>query len=237
MSAEGHDRHQDDIGAYLLHALEPDESERFEAHLATCPDCRDEVDRLRVAADALPRSVEPFTPPDSLKRSLMEAVAGEAPAGRTARVPLAERLGLARLFTLRPGLAVGAAAALLVVGGLVGFGVERLGSNGSSQRTLTAAVDNSRVPGASAKLVIRDGSAQLQVGGLPSPGRGDIYEVWLQRGQRVERTSLFSVAADGSGAAAIPDSLQGVDRVLVTRERGPFGALAPTTDPILSVKT
>ena len=62
------DVHHDDVGAYLLGALEPAEQAAFEGHLATCPECRDEVEQLRLAVDALPRSVEPFAPPPSLKR-------------------------------------------------------------------------------------------------------------------------------------------------------------------------
>ena len=89
-----HERHQEDVGAYLLGALEPAEQAAFEGHLAGCPECRAEVEQLRVAADALPRSVEPFAPPPSLKRSLMEAVREDAAAQRAReRRPLA-RLGL-----------------------------------------------------------------------------------------------------------------------------------------------
>ena len=44
MSVEQHDRFQEDIGAYLLGALEPAEQASFEGHLATCPECRAEVE-------------------------------------------------------------------------------------------------------------------------------------------------------------------------------------------------
>ena len=44
-------------GAYVLGALPEDEREAFEAHLASCPACRAEVDELRRAADALPLAV------------------------------------------------------------------------------------------------------------------------------------------------------------------------------------
>src|SRR3954471_4778768 len=101
-----HDRLQDDAGAYVLGALEPAEQAAFEGHLATCPECRDEVEQLRLAVDALPRSVEPFAPPASLKRSLMEAVREDV---KPARRPLLERL---RVPNLRPQLAVGAALLL-----------------------------------------------------------------------------------------------------------------------------
>ena len=42
------------VAAYLLGALPDDERSGFEAHLAGCNVCADEVATLRVAADALP---------------------------------------------------------------------------------------------------------------------------------------------------------------------------------------
>ena len=77
MSTSEHARYADDCGAYLLGALGEHERQAFEAHLAVCAECRQEVDNLRPAADALPRSVTPLSPPPGLKRSLMEVVERE----------------------------------------------------------------------------------------------------------------------------------------------------------------
>ncbi len=63
-----------------------------------------------------------------------------------------------------------------------------------------------------------------------------VYEVWLKRGNSVVPQSLFEVSSDGSGTAGIPDGLDGVDAVLVTRERA-GGTRAPTGDPLLTVRT
>ena len=71
----------------------------FERHLRGCDDCRDEVERLRPAADALPRSVEQVEPPPSLKRSLMEVVEREARARRRGAEP---RAGGSRPALVRP---------------------------------------------------------------------------------------------------------------------------------------
>ena len=67
MTRVDHTSFSDDVGAYLLGALTDLEREAFERHLAECAECRDEVERLRPAADALPRSVEQMEPPPSLK--------------------------------------------------------------------------------------------------------------------------------------------------------------------------
>ena len=227
MNAE-HDRFQDDVGAYLLGALEPAEQAAFEGHLAGCPECRAEVERLRVAAEALPRSVEPFPPPPSLKRSLMEAVKEDA---RPHREPF-----LARLFAgIRPQFALAGAAVLVIVAVLVA--TQLSGGNGGNQ-VVTAVVDRSRVPDATATVTVpkdRTGPAQLRVTGMPRPKPGQVYEIWLKRGDQVQPGPLFNTDSNGNGAGAIPDDLQGVDAVLVTREHT-GGAKKPSEAPIISAR-
>ena len=225
MSAE-HDRYQEDVGAYLLGALEPAEQAAFEGHLAGCPECRAEVEQLRAAADALPRSVEPFAPPPSLKRSLMAAVNEDA---RPHREPL-----LARLFSgIRPQFVLAGAAVLLIVAVLVGTELGGSGDNG--QRVVTAVVDRSRVPDATATLTLDNGSGQLRVTGMPRPRPGQVYEIWLKRGDQVQPGPLFNTDKSGNGAGAIPADLGGVDAILVTREHT-GGAKKPSEAPIISAR-
>ena len=227
MSVE-HERHQEDAGAYLLGALEPAEQASFEGHLAGCPECRAEVEQLRVAADALPRSVEPFPPPPSLKRSLMEAVREDA---RPAREPF-----LSRLFAgIRPQFALAGAAALLIVAIVVGT---QLSGGDGGQRVVTAVIDRSRVPAATATVTVpkdRGGPAQLRVTGMPAPKAGQVYEIWLKRGDQLQPGPLFNTDRSGNGAGAIPDDLQGVSAVLVTREHV-GGAKMPSEAPIISAR-
>src|SRR2546421_586661 len=86
MAATGHERYSEDLGAYLLGALPDLEAEALERHAMHCDACRDELERLRPAADALPHSVEQHEPPPSLKRSLMAAVESDVrAAGRASR--------------------------------------------------------------------------------------------------------------------------------------------------------
>ena len=69
---------RDDAGSYVLHALPDDEHERFEAHLATCADCRREVADLQVAADTLPLAAVQVGPPPELRERIMTIVRSEA---------------------------------------------------------------------------------------------------------------------------------------------------------------
>ncbi|MDP9384766.1 MAG: zf-HC2 domain-containing protein, partial [Actinomycetota bacterium] len=77
-TAPDHDRWADDLGAYLLEALPDGERQGFEAHLEACERCREELAELSVAADALPASVEQFSPPPELRDRIMAVVNAEA---------------------------------------------------------------------------------------------------------------------------------------------------------------
>jgi anti-sigma-K factor RskA len=237
MTDRDHTSYREEIGAYLLGALTDLERQAFERHMSTCAECRDEVESLRPAADALPRSVEQVEPPPSLKTSLMEVVEreareaeGESAAAPTRRrQPLRERL---RLPSLRPALVVGGIA--LALGLAAGFGVAQLGDEGS--RTVAATVDETSIPMASGSLQVEgdgENGAILRVTGMPRLDDG-VYQAWVQRGGTVVPQPTFEVGEDGGGAVAVPEDLSGAEAVLVTREpRG--GSETPSEQPIMSV--
>ncbi|WP_159449609.1 anti-sigma factor domain-containing protein [Demequina sp. NBRC 110057] len=58
---------------YVVDALEPAERDAFEAHLATCADCREEVASLALATEELAAS-HAVTPPPSLRAAVMAEV-------------------------------------------------------------------------------------------------------------------------------------------------------------------
>lgn len=225
----GHEEQVENVGAYALGAMPELEAQVFERHLMSCTACQEELQRLNQAAAALPRSVTPYPAPDSVKQSLMATVRAEATAAEPSRAREPRfRFSWPRL---RPVFA-GAAAALLIA--LAAYGLTR---DVDSSRTVTAQVDDARVPEGSASLSIPDGGegAVLSVEGLPDPGPGRIYQVWVQRGDEVVPVSIFSVDTAGGGAAAVPGSLDDATAVMVTREkRG--GAAAPTEEPLLSAE-
>lgn len=235
MTARDHTAYRDEIGAYLLGALTDLELQAFEHHMEGCAQCRDEVERLRPAAEALPRSVEPVEPPRSLRTSLMDVVAKEArerPAARAPRRSLRERL-LPRGL-LRPALVGGA----LAVGLLAGFGVAQLGGDGAEEvRTFAATVDDQRLPTASGNVKLEgdgENGAILRLQGMPSLGGRRVYQAWVQRDGTFVPQPTFEVGQNGGGAVALPEDLSDAQAVLVTREpRG--GSRAPSEQPLLSV--
>ncbi len=260
MTARDHERLRDDVGAYLLGALDETELTAFEAHLGHCHVCREDVERLRVAAEALPRSVEQFEPPASLKRSLMETVQAEAaeraadagarapksaadapasdPGGaagrRDARRPLRERL--AGALTARPRAAFTAAALVLALALAGGFGLAQLVDQGQEARTLAAKVDQRRVPGGQAQLRVEgDGGGILRVERFRQLRPGRTYQAWTESGGQIRPAPTFEVGSDGRGAVALPTDLEDVQNVYISREpRG--GSTAPSEVPIVQVE-
>lgn len=244
MSVERHEIHEQSAGAYVLGALDPGETANFERHLEECHLCRDEVERLRPAVDALPRSVPPVAPPPGLKAALMAEVEadlrrrGEAPARPSALARLRRRLAATGdgLAGMRPAVAWVSAAFVLAVGGLAGFGVTQLTSD-SGGRTLAATVNEREIASGSGSLLVPDGldeGAILRVHGMPTLDPRSTYQVWLSRDGETISQGLFNVTEDGSGAAAVPGDLEDADAVMVTREAA-GGARAPSEEPILTV--
>jgi anti-sigma-K factor RskA len=226
-----HDRYEQDLGAYVLGALEDDEARAFERHLDECTHCRAEEDRLRLAADALPRSVMQVAPPPSLKESLMAEVYAEAPRERRRLRDLLPDLG-----GIRPQLAWVSASFLLAVGIACGWGITQL-ADSDDTRVISAQVDERRVPFASASLVVPEDAgsgAILRLNGMPSLPTNRVYQVWVQRGRELTPGTLFSVGEDGTASAAVR-SLDDADAVMVTREAA-GGARAPSEKPILQVR-
>ena len=236
MPAPDHDNWADSSAAYLLGALDDAEHAAFEAHLDDCPDCRDEIARLRVATDALPASTLQLAPPPELKDRIMAIVNAEAELLRAAgpeadRVPVAPRER--RRFAWwppRPALALAATLLMLAIG--VGAGV--LGSGGFAGETRTVAAEVT-VDDASAELIVRDEDhSTLVTRGLPETSPGRVYQVWIKRPDRDPEPTdaLFTVHKDGSASVDVPQSLEGVEAVMVTSEPN-GGSDVPTRDPIV----
>jgi hypothetical protein len=226
MTGPRHEYFRDDTAAYLLGALEDAERAAFELHMGECGECRHEVETLRAAADALPRSVDQLAPPPSLRAALMDEVDGAARPERRRRPALAG--------WLRPALV----AATLLLGLVAGWGVAELGGDEDDARTIAAQVDGGRLPTASARLRVEgDGrrGAVLTADGLPDLGGRRVYQAWVQRGERLEPQPTFVADRAGTASVALPADLGGASAVLVTRERR-GGARTPGEQPVMRVE-
>lgn len=212
-----------DAAAYALGALEAAEAEAFRRHMAECVVCRDEVEAFRHTVDLLPLAAAQQSVPRGLKRRVMHAVRhdGDAPPARAT----------SRRLTLRPVIA--GAAALLVVAAIA-IGVALGTSSPAGRHTISAQVIG---PGSARMTIAPDGRAELIVRNLPQPSAGDIYEVWLKRGDHspAPTRALFGVTTAGAGDVGIPGDVRGVSEVLVTQEPA-GGSRVPTHAPVIVVR-
>ena len=249
MSAMGpdHERFSDSVAAYVLRALSEREEVEFERHMASCPICRGEVDDLRVATDAIALAVPAMTVPPNLKARVMSVVEQEAELLRAAgpeadrppvaAAPVERRRRWSPGWLLRPAFSLPAVLVVLAVGGLIGVAARGALEGDPGVRTIQAQVDADAAPNARVSLQVGEGGVATLVGErMPAPPRGRVYQVWVKRpGADPEPTStLFVPRSDGSASAAVPESLEGVESVLVSHEpRG--GSPSPTSAPILTV--
>ena len=112
-----HEPFAESAAGYALGALSGDERRAFEAHLASCADCRRDVAEFARVTDALPQTLTPEPLPADLRARVLTAVAGPR------RVP-DPAVSRSRGSTIRPWLGWLAAAASLaaVVAGALAYG-------------------------------------------------------------------------------------------------------------------
>lgn len=239
MSAGMHqdlERLHDDLAGYALGALDRDEADRLELHLEGCGSCRERLRWLHPAIDVLPASIEQISPPESLREGLMATVRAEAESSVAApsesAAPAKRRAWWAGVggLLLRP--AAGFAVVILLAAGVATGYVLR----GSDERVLQSTFVEGKaaqgVTGVSATLERHGDSGTLHVNQLPDLDRGEVYEVWVQRGGVMEPASTFILGRDGSAEAAVPGPLDGAEGVFVTTEPRP-GSPRPTSPAVL----
>src|SRR5690348_17274800 len=172
--------------AYALDALDADDLRTFEAHLATCERCRDDVTSFRQAASALAYDAPPVPPPEALERRILTAARAE----RASVVPLRQRWAV-------PAAALAAAAAAVAIG----LGIWASHLSNSLDRERAARSSDKRVlailaqPGARA-IATKGRSGILAVGpsgksalvatDLRAAPSGKTYEAWVVRGKAAQ---------------------------------------------------
>lgn len=211
----GHVR--EEIGAYVLGALEPPDHERVRSHLATCAACREESERLAglpALLDLLPANASalPAAPPPDMEDTVLAALSRERRHGRHARL---------RRLRGRPALALGsavagAAAAVIVLGS---FGALSREAEPTRSVELTAPQTGAR---ATATLRPTPGgtSVALQIRDLPSARSGEVYEVWFVRREGRVSAGTFSVRGTSDTKVELTTAARPgeYERIGITRE-------------------
>ena len=217
--------------AYALDALADEEARAYEAHLARCARCRDELAELSDTAATLAYGTEAPPPPPALRARILQQAAGER----------------ANVVTLRPRWVVPvAAAAAIAACAAVGLGLwaaslshrlDRRDAQLAQQEhvaQILAQPGSRTVSFARGKLVVApDGEAALVLANLAPAGNGRTYEAWIATGGAPEPAGVFqggqSIAIGLEGH--VPDGAT----VLVTREPA-GGRRSPSGEPFIAVR-
>jgi anti-sigma factor RsiW len=220
---------------YALDALEPAERDAYEAHLAGCERCQEELAGFWDVTGALAVAVSGPEPSPALRERVLTAVRAE---GQNV-VPLEPR----RRRSWAPVL--GAAAALAAVVAL-GLGIWGASVSGDLDDT-RAALDQERRAAAvladpdartvaldagTGKLVVADGDAVLVVDDLGTAPSGKTYQTWVIEDGAPVSAGVFEGSPDRSVVPLDEEVPDGAVVAVTVENAG--GAEAPTSDPIVA---
>ena len=186
------ERAHEDLAAYVLGRLYPEEAERFRLHLADCDRCRAEEGELRSVSTML-RGTRPSAPPADLEARTLAAVAVAAAAGAGSSTPNASIAASAPPAVEAPALPrdelaarrrrlpeIAAAAAAVAAGLVVAFVV----GAGTAEDTTTTAADtrtvtrpDTRLPGEPEKTATLTGDGFSAAARVNVIGPGRLVEV------------------------------------------------------------
>lgn len=224
-----------DAAGWVLGSLSARESEEFQEHLATCPECRRLVTNFRESAELLQEAAAEASPPPEVRERLMKTVRDEATPFRDSgqRVRSARRAPRPWIRLALP-LAGAALFCLGAVGGLAVAPSNQVESPATRVFSGSVAGPAGR-PQARAEVVVKDGQGVLVLHGMAAPPERRVYQVWLlgSESQPEPTSSLFSVPRTGETRVNLP-ALDGVKHVLVTAEPAQ-GSERPSTTPVVDV--
>jgi hypothetical protein len=170
---------RDELGAYVLSALDPAERDAVAAHLERCPDCAAEHERLAGLPALLVHAegLEIPEAPPAIEERVLDEIARERGTGRRLRRPNRRWLpGWAR----GRALAVGALAGAALGAGVMAFALHE--DQAPTPRSYALVLRGDSGASARAELAPRRGGTELHmwVKGLP-PGGDAVYEVRCER--------------------------------------------------------
>ena len=217
--------------AYALDAFDEREEREYEAHLARCPRCREELASFTETATSLAYGVESPAPPPDLRDRILVRARAERP----------------NVVPLRPAWRSWTAAAAAVAAcAAIGLGIWAVTLSRSLDRTRSAKEQQARVfaivsdpsarrfalSGAHGTLVVsRTGAGALLVSNLRPAPSGKTYEAWVIQGKTPRRAGIFGEAKPFKLTRPVPQGAV----VAVTLERH-GGVDAPTSKPITAAQ-
>lgn len=213
-----HDAVHDLTPAYALDALDDHERAEYEAHLATCARCRDELASMQETAASLAYAAPAPSPPARLRERILQQARSERNV-----VPFRRR-------RLPYALGTVAAAAATVAVALGVWGYAAAGDRDELREALQARVVP--LPDGTGRLHVEsDGDATLVIDRAEAPAGKD-YELWVFEGDTPRPAGVFD---GGRDVVRLTRRVAPGASVAMTLERD-GGVDAPTTEPLFVVR-
>jgi anti-sigma-K factor RskA len=230
---------------YALDALDPGERSAYEAHLAGCEQCRQELSSFWETTEALAVAASGPAPSPALRERILAEVQAETPQNV---IPLEPR----RRRRAVPVLAAAAAIAAVVALALGLRAADLSGQLDDSRSALERAESSAAIladPGAQSvalragdgRLVVdSEGQAVLVLDGLGAAPAGKTYEMWIVPGSLGGRSPVpAGLFSGGERADIVPveGTIETGDVVAVTVEKAggvdsPTLPLVVASDPV-----
>ncbi|MFF3247768.1 anti-sigma factor domain-containing protein [Streptomyces sp. NPDC002870] len=231
-------------GAYVLHALSPDERAEFERHLLVCPACAQEVRELAATVGKLGLAVA-VTPPPALKQHVLRRISAERQ--EAPRVSRARRGATRRGRALSRFVLAACVAAAAAFGGVAAWQhQEARDARQDAQRSQRQAeelasvlaapdarVSTTKLPeGARGTVVVSHSrnKAAFLTSGLPKPPQGKVYQLWFEDGGKMRPAGLMDPAVTDN--AVLMDGPVGAASGMGLTVEPAGGSPEPTTDPL-----
>jgi len=207
--------------AYALDALDEAEERAYEAHLAGCAQCREELASLREAAGLLAYAVDSPAPPHALRGRIL----AQARAERPNVVPLRPRF----IRATRVAAAVAACAATGFAGWSVHLQreVDRVRSAQQDALGVIAEPGTRQISltGDHGTLYVSPtGSAALVIARLDPAPSGKTYEAWVVENGKPKPAGTFD-ASQSPAVVSLREPVPAGAIVAVTQERGKGGTV------------
>ncbi len=251
-------------GAYAMDAISEPDRARFEAHLARCEECAQEIASLHEATARLAAATA-VTPPPDLKERVMAAAAmtrqqppvtsDAEPPARLAGTALARpgtwlRSLAGRGWRVRLAVAAGVVAAVVVLGAAVVFGV--------SSGTMRQQLNQAQVSSQQIAAVLTAHDAIMMTGAVSGGGTATIvmsharhalvftaaglrplpasrgYELWLIGPAGDRAVAMLRPGSNQMTGPVIASGLRSGDHLALTAEPA-GGSNRPTTPMMLDV--
>lgn len=224
---------RENTAAYALGALTGSEQQEFEQHMIEC-DLEHDVESFNDVMLSLSNAVPSVEPPAGLRDRILNAAAADQESRQSSSQQASPQRRSAQSWIQRiqrfGAPAYGAAAAmLLVIGALVGWGVASV-SSGNSATELSHFRRDPEGDWLRVETTLGENGLMLSVGNLDTLPSQNTYQFWAIREERWVPIGDFNTNVERKWSGYFEFSLEKGDSVAITVEPEP-GSESPSSDP------